>query len=93
MKIVKRVHVFVKGYVQGVFFRKYTEKLASKHNIKGWVRNRKNGDVEIVGEGEDKSIQKFLMDLWNGPGKVEDVCEKYEDSFENSPDFKRLETV
>ncbi len=90
---MKCVHVIVKGYVQGVFFRTFTEKLARKHNIVGWVRNRTNGDVEIVAQGKDENVERFLLDLWNGPGKVEDVVYEYENPRDGLKGFKRLDTV
>ena len=52
----KRVHVFVTGRVQGVFFRQATKVIAIKNNVTGWVRNLDDGRVEILIEGDDKCV-------------------------------------
>ena len=48
-----RVHIFVSGLVQGVFFRYFTKKTADKLNLKGWVKNLDDGRVEILAEGDE----------------------------------------
>lgn len=45
--------IIVKGKVQGVSYRYYTKKKAEQLNIKGYVKNLDNGDVEIVAQGEN----------------------------------------
>ncbi|RLF60052.1 MAG: acylphosphatase, partial [Thermoplasmata archaeon] len=47
-----RVHVYISGKVQGVFFREYTRRKAKNLGIKGWVRNLPDGRVEAIFEGE-----------------------------------------
>ena len=42
----QRVRLFVKGKVQGVFFRQTLKVMAKKKNVFGWVRNHKDGRVE-----------------------------------------------
>ena len=42
-----RAHVIVRGMVQGVYFRAYTRDEATAHNVKGWVKNRRDGGVEF----------------------------------------------
>ena len=56
----KRVHVFVTGRVQGVFFRQATKVIAIKNNVTGWVRNLDDGRVEILIEGENKSVDSVI---------------------------------
>ncbi|HEY7408687.1 MAG TPA: carbamoyltransferase HypF, partial [Gemmatimonadaceae bacterium] len=55
-----RLHV--RGVVQGVGFRPFVHRLASRHALAGWVRNRENG-VEIVIAGETESLNAFMHDL------------------------------
>jgi len=55
--------VRVKGIVQGVGFRPFIYRLAHRYNLKGYVKNLKNGDVEIYIEGVSSSICKFMDDL------------------------------
>lgn len=61
------LHIVVKGRVQGVYFRAYTQKQAVKLGIKGFVRNLANGDVEIVASAEEESLRKFLAWCQKGP--------------------------
>ncbi len=56
----KRTHVIVEGRVQGVFFRAYTREEAEKLGLTGWVRNRPEGTVEAVVEGDAGSVNTML---------------------------------
>ncbi len=47
----KRVHMIIKGRVQGVWFRESTRREAVSLGIKGWVRNLPDGTVEVLAEG------------------------------------------
>jgi acylphosphatase len=71
----KRVHVIVEGRVQGVFFRAYTSDQAKKLGLAGWVRNRPEGTVEAVVEGDADSVDTMLRWFYQGsPGsKVTEV--------------------
>ena len=55
-----RLHVH--GVVQGVGFRPFVHRLASRHALAGWVRNRENG-VEIVIAGAPEALNAFVRDL------------------------------
>jgi acylphosphatase len=55
-----RVHVFISGKVQGVFFRAYTRDKALELGLKGWVRNMRDGRVEAVFEGEKDMVDEML---------------------------------
>jgi len=61
------LHIIVKGKVQGVYFRAYTQKQAIKHNLNGFVRNLPNGDVEIVAEGDRDDLQTLVTWCYKGP--------------------------
>jgi acylphosphatase len=65
-----RVHVFVSGRVQGVFFRAETERKARQHAVKGWVRNLPDDRVEAVFEGEEESVRKLLEFSRQGPSQA-----------------------
>ncbi|MBW2466907.1 MAG: acylphosphatase [Deltaproteobacteria bacterium] len=56
----RRVHVVVEGRVQGVFFRAYTRDEAVKLGLAGWVKNRPDGTVEALVEGEKTAVDKML---------------------------------
>lgn len=64
----ERLHATVHGRVQGVGFRAYTYNSAKRIGLHGWVRNRFNGTVETVAEGERHQLELFLRDLRRGPG-------------------------
>ena len=53
----QRVRVFVKGKVQGVFFRQALKVKSKQNNIFGWVRNLTDGRVEAVLEGDEDNIR------------------------------------
>lgn len=57
---MKRVHVYISGLVQGVFFRAATRRSAADLNLTGWVRNMEDGRVEAVLEGEDANVDAMI---------------------------------
>ena len=61
MTDTRRVHVIIEGRVQGVFFRAYTRDEAAKLGLSGWVRNRPDGSVEALIEGEKTAVEKMLQ--------------------------------
>ena len=71
----QRVHLFVKGKVQGVFFRQALKVMAKKNNVFGWVKNLKDGRVETILEGEDIDVSHVIEWCHAGPAnaRVEDI--------------------
>ncbi len=64
---MKRLHLYVSGYVQGVGFRWYAERIARQMGaITGFVRNLGDSRVEVVAEGEEAQLEKFLHELKSG---------------------------
>lgn len=63
---VRRVHVIVRGRVQGVYFRDYTKRQAQDLSVNGWVRNLPDRSVEAVIEGEAGSVEAMLAWLHGG---------------------------
>ena len=55
------------GRVQGVGFRFFAERVARDTGVTGWVRNRPDGTVETVVEGEKESVARYLERLRQGP--------------------------
>ncbi len=81
-----RVHVFISGLVQGVFFRWNTKRNADKLQLSGWVRNLPDGRVEAIFEGERENVEKMIEWCKKGPSgaiveKVEIVYENYKGEF------------
>lgn len=62
-----RCRVVVHGRVQGVFFRAACERVANGLGVKGWVRNRPDGSVEVVAEGRRDAVGKLLAWCRDGP--------------------------
>jgi acylphosphatase len=65
----KHYNIWVKGIVQGVFFRKQTRLKAIELSLTGFVRNLPDGRVYIELEGEEENIQAFLKWTESNPGK------------------------
>ncbi len=62
-----RAHIVVSGYVQGVFFRETTKRRADSLKVTGWVRNRDDGSVEAVFEGEEDDVRAMVNFCRSGP--------------------------
>lgn len=62
-----RVHVYISGHVQGVFFRDHTRRQALANGVAGWVRNLWDGRVEAVFEGDEEAVQRMIAWCWQGP--------------------------
>lgn len=78
----KRAHVFVRGRVQGVFFRANTRKEARKKGLAGWVKNLPDGRVEAVIEGEKAKVEELVSWMREGPrmARVEEVEVTFEEA-------------
>ena len=66
--MTKRVHLFVSGKVQGVYFRQSMKETADKNNVVGWVRNLPDQRVEAVLEGEESCVDAVVDWSHFGPG-------------------------
>lgn len=63
----ERLEATVKGRVQGVGFRYHVLQLARQLGLTGYVRNRWDGSVEVVAEGERSQLERLLAYLQAGP--------------------------
>ncbi len=61
------VHFLIQGRVQGVGFRWFVQREASELNLRGWVRNTEDGDVEVVAAGEAGDLDELRSSLRKGP--------------------------
>lgn len=73
---LKAVRVKIKGRVQGVWFRAWTEGEARKLALEGWVRNRRDGTVEALFHGPSDAVDRMVTACRTGPpaARVEDVA-------------------
>jgi len=83
-----RARVIVEGRVQGVFFRHHTEEMAFHFDVKGWVKNRRDGSVEALFEGEKEKVDEIIQWCHRGPSearvtKVHATWENYTGEFED----------
>ncbi len=78
------------GRVQGVGFRMYTQQKARQLDVRGYVRNLRNGDVEIVAAGETEQVDALLK--WAESGSPEAVVNNLEvELIDNGEEFKGFE--
>lgn len=84
-----RIHVWINGKVQGVFFRASTKDKAKKLGLNGYVKNLSDGKVEAIFEGEKEKLEKILQWCKKGPSSaiVKDVKVKKEESSGEFNDF------
>ena len=66
-EIEKIVAVRIQGHVQGVGFRAFVQHEAERLDVKGWVRNRVNGDVEALFAGDMSAVDALLALCRRGP--------------------------
>jgi acylphosphatase len=66
-----RRRVVVHGRVQGVFFRDTTRREARRRGVAGWVRNRADGAVEAVFEGDPEAVAGMVDFCERGPRGAE----------------------
>lgn len=62
-----RLHAIIHGRVQGVGFRAFVVENGLALGAKGWARNRWDGTVEVVAEGDRQLLEKLLASLRRGP--------------------------
>jgi acylphosphatase len=61
------VSVRIRGRVQGVWYRGWTEGEAARRGLRGWVRNRRDGSVEALFCGPAALVQEMVEACWKGP--------------------------
>jgi acylphosphatase len=71
----------VTGRVQGVGYRNFVEHTAGKLSVDGYVRNRRDGSVEVFAMGTPEELQKLRNALEQGPmmAQVSRVAEEPSD--------------
>lgn len=88
----KQIHLIVRGRVQGVFYRASAAREAKRLGLTGWVKNRQDGAVEMVIEGEEDQVKDFLSWAQHGPStaRVEGVETRWRSYTGEHPNFRIL---
>lgn len=78
------LHFLIQGRVQGVGFRWFVHREASELELRGWVRNTEEGDVEVVAAGHREDLDELRASLRKGPrgSRVDRIVEHYLDEKE-----------
>jgi acylphosphatase len=83
-----RAKLLIKGIVQGVSFRYYTQREVRKYGVAGWVRNLPDGSVAALFEGEEEDVEAMIQWCRQGPpgARVTEVIvqpEEYQGEFQS----------
>lgn len=91
MKLSRHLRIY--GLVQGVFFRDSLRQQAEALEVSGWVRNRRDGSVEAMLQGNETAVETLIV--WcrtgNGRSRVERV--EIEEGQGEFSGFERLDTI
>lgn len=87
---MKQLHLQVIGHVQGVGYRYFAQMKAVQHEIAGWVRNHPDGSVEILAQGTEHQLNRFVQDIRKGNpfSRVEHVEVSDKEPVERFKSFK-----
>jgi len=87
---LKQVHLFVRGRVQGFYFRASAQREARRLGLTGWVKNRADGAVEVLAEGDEEEIKELIGWANRGPGaaRVDAVDVRWRSFTGDFPDFR-----
>jgi acylphosphatase len=77
---MKRVRAVVRGDVQGVGFRAATAQEARRAGVAGWVRNLRDGSVEVDAEGTAEAVDALIKWLRRGPSLARVTAVEIDDS-------------
>ena len=88
----KRLECIIRGRVQMVMFRDFAKRKADALGLAGSVQNMPDGSVNVVAEGEEEKLKKFIELLKKGPllARVDDVSVKWPEPQENFLGFQIL---
>jgi acylphosphatase len=75
MKVARKFTI--SGMVQGVGYRFFAQRAAARHQVRGYIKNLKDGRVEALAEGDASAVEGFKHELLTGPtySKVEEIEE------------------
>lgn len=89
---IQRLHVYLSGLVQGVFYRDWLRRSAQGLGLKGWVKNLNDRRVEAIFEGPKEKLEEILRRCYDGPSaaRVDHVDAIWEKA---TGEFKTFEII
>jgi len=87
----KALKIYIRGSVQGIFFRNFIKENADKLNVKGFVRDLEDGRVEVFIEGNSEDVEKMVEVCKNGPKHA--IIRNIEQKEERFQDFKEFKVL
>ena len=81
------------GRVQGVFYRESMCRKAAELGVTGWVRNRRDGSVEAMLQGDEETVQRMLEWARRGPEMAQITDMEVEQGSGSFTGFERLDTA
>ncbi len=91
---MRTVRLRIAGKVQGVGYRAWAMRIAADLGLRGWVRNRADGTVELLATGGDDAVAAMTEACRHGPaGARVDSIEEFEAEDDGSPGFSAKETA
>jgi acylphosphatase len=90
----KAVRLIIEGRVQGVGYRWWTVREASRLGLDGWVRNRAEGTVELLAIGEEGKIDRLIKACERGPsGAIVTFIDRKDAEDDGTQGFDQKPTV
>ena len=91
----KQLHALVSGRVQGVGFRLFVQREATRRGLNGWVRNLARGKVEVMAQGPRGEVNELLARLREGPAlaSVDDVRVEWQEPDDSLRGFSLKQTA
>ena len=89
-KKIVRYRIVVTGRVQGVSFRTSLRDVARRHQVLGWVRNKSDGSVEAVIQGNEEAVRRVMSWARHGPvgARVTDIISQHQEPSNDLRDFQ-----
>jgi acylphosphatase len=85
-------HLTIRGRVQGVWYRESMRQEAQRLGVTGWVRNRRDGSVEAMLQGEAAQVEALIAWAWRGPPAAEVSAIDIAEGLGVFTDFQKLAT-
>jgi len=91
MKITRNLRIF--GQVQGVYYRESLRQQAEMRGVTGWVRNRRDGSVEAMLQGETMAVEAAIAWCRRGPDRARVERVDISEGQGEFDDFARLDSI